>query len=489
MSGTTRQAFLEDILAHPDDDAPRLIFADWLEDEGDSDRAEFIRVQVDRARLPVWDARQVRLRLRESELINAHEQRWKKELPSIKGITWHEFRRGFIASAKCASFEVLEETASECWSATPLEAFSTTWPDEGEGIEHITPIAGLRELSFDQFYFEPEAVDRLAAAPLFSTLRALNAANCNLGVEGFRHLVASPHLGNLQALRVASNYIGNGGIDALLDAASLTSLEELDLANEGDSGQYNEDPVIDVSGLNALAAWPGLARLRSLNLSGNDPGRTGLQALLGSPHVIGLKELVLRNTGLVGQAMLEFGFARPELQLEVLDLGGNLLHAFGAENLATAACLRDLKMLTIDRCEINTAEPLELAGATFLGSLRMLNVNHNSLGPTGLNALLESNPKWLHTLRMVNNDLGDEGATHLAESPASDTLAELDLSENGLGKQTAEAMTTSEYLRSLLVLRLGDNPISRADATTLSHSALGKRLVLLEGAGEDVLPF
>jgi hypothetical protein len=193
-----------------------------------------------------------------------------------------------------------------------------------------------------------------------------------------------------------------------------------------------------------------------LNLSGNDPGRTGLQALLGSPHAIGLKELVLRNTGLVGQAMLEFGFARPELQLEVLNLGGNLLHAFGAENLATASCLRDLKMLTIDRCEINTAEPLDLAGATFLGNLRMLNVNHNSLGPEGLNALLELNPKWLHTLQMVNNDLGDEGATHLAESPASDTLVELDLSQNEIGEAGARFGTQPpKSKRVRLAIQLG----------------------------------
>jgi uncharacterized protein (TIGR02996 family) len=32
-------AFLEDIKEHPDDDTPRLVLADWLEDHGDPDRA------------------------------------------------------------------------------------------------------------------------------------------------------------------------------------------------------------------------------------------------------------------------------------------------------------------------------------------------------------------------------------------------------------------------------------------------------------------
>ena len=40
------RAFLDDIIAHPEDDAPRLIFADWLGEHGDEARAEFIRVQV-----------------------------------------------------------------------------------------------------------------------------------------------------------------------------------------------------------------------------------------------------------------------------------------------------------------------------------------------------------------------------------------------------------------------------------------------------------
>ena len=42
---------LQDILANPDDDAPRLVYADWLEEHGEADRAEFIRAQIEAARL------------------------------------------------------------------------------------------------------------------------------------------------------------------------------------------------------------------------------------------------------------------------------------------------------------------------------------------------------------------------------------------------------------------------------------------------------
>ncbi len=42
---TDEQAFLDAIGATPDDDMPRLVYADWLEERGFSDRAEYIRLQ------------------------------------------------------------------------------------------------------------------------------------------------------------------------------------------------------------------------------------------------------------------------------------------------------------------------------------------------------------------------------------------------------------------------------------------------------------
>ncbi len=491
MSGNKAQGFLDDILAHPDDDTPRLIFADWLDDEGDGERAEFIRGQIERAQLPKWDARQVRLRLRESELIKQHGEKWKQELPTIKGVEWGEFRRGFVASASIDTFQILQKNASACWAAAPIEVVSfAPWSREHNPIKTIAPIPGLRELILDDGWFEADEVERLADTPLLSTLRILNISNCNLSVEGFRQLASSPHLGNLTQLRLPDNYIGNGGIELFVHTDTLPSLAELDLSQSGGQGHYYEDPIIETIGLEALARWPGLARLRSLNLSGNSAGRSGLGALLQSKYLSGLKELILQeNDGLDAEAMQEFGIAHSALQLDVLDLGLNVLRNGGAAALATAPCLRELKVLAIDRCEIHTAGAYELSGASFLGSLRLLNVDHNSFGPDGLRALLETKPQHLHTLGMVNNDLGDEGASHLAESPASDALLELDLRQNGLGRHGAHALGNSECLHNLLILRLTSNLISRSDAAALACSPVGKRLAVLEGAGDDVLPF
>lgn len=42
---TDDAAFLAAICARPDDDLPRLVYADWLDEHGRGERGEFIRVQ------------------------------------------------------------------------------------------------------------------------------------------------------------------------------------------------------------------------------------------------------------------------------------------------------------------------------------------------------------------------------------------------------------------------------------------------------------
>ena len=51
----TERALLTAIADSPDEDTPRLVYADWLDENGDPDKAEFIRVQIELARL---DSRQ-----------------------------------------------------------------------------------------------------------------------------------------------------------------------------------------------------------------------------------------------------------------------------------------------------------------------------------------------------------------------------------------------------------------------------------------------
>jgi uncharacterized protein (TIGR02996 family) len=70
---TSDDAFLKAILADPNDDAPRLIYADWLDEQGRHERAEFIRVQVALSGLDADDSRRDELEARERELESVAE--------------------------------------------------------------------------------------------------------------------------------------------------------------------------------------------------------------------------------------------------------------------------------------------------------------------------------------------------------------------------------------------------------------------------------
>jgi uncharacterized protein (TIGR02996 family) len=60
----TQLSFLHAILSHPDDEAPRLIYADWLQGHGDP-LGELVRVQNELARIDVPRARREELTRRE----------------------------------------------------------------------------------------------------------------------------------------------------------------------------------------------------------------------------------------------------------------------------------------------------------------------------------------------------------------------------------------------------------------------------------------
>ena len=83
--------FLAAIRAAPDDDAPRLIYADWLDEHGQAERAEFIRVQCELAR-----RKSPKLRKREAELLAKHHDAFAGTLaaPGLRFV----FHRGFITA-------------------------------------------------------------------------------------------------------------------------------------------------------------------------------------------------------------------------------------------------------------------------------------------------------------------------------------------------------------------------------------------------------
>src|SRR5262245_14711379 len=94
----THNASLHDICACPADDTPRLVYADWLEENGEPDRAEFIRVQIELDGLGEVGPRVAALKRREQALLAAHVAEWLKPLRLAESRV--VFRRGFVAEVQ-----------------------------------------------------------------------------------------------------------------------------------------------------------------------------------------------------------------------------------------------------------------------------------------------------------------------------------------------------------------------------------------------------
>src|SRR5688572_230945 len=116
---TDAEPFLQRIRAYPDDDSHRLIYADWLDEQGAPEvhRAAFIRVQVALAGLPRDDPRRSLLLVEERALLDANREHWEAPLRGLaSGL---QFRRGFVDEVNVTARQYLRH-AEGLFAAGPI---------------------------------------------------------------------------------------------------------------------------------------------------------------------------------------------------------------------------------------------------------------------------------------------------------------------------------------------------------------------------------
>src|SRR4051812_43854281 len=86
--------FLEAVVAAPDDDTPRLIYADWLDEQGESARAEHIRLSCRQAAVSPFSPEGRWATERLGELEQEHAARWFG--PIKRYASGYTVLRGFV---------------------------------------------------------------------------------------------------------------------------------------------------------------------------------------------------------------------------------------------------------------------------------------------------------------------------------------------------------------------------------------------------------
>jgi uncharacterized protein (TIGR02996 family) len=306
----TERALLAAIVAHPDEDTPRLAFADLLDERGDvpsNERAAFIRFQIqaerDLAALSGWDRIDAEWRQfwtdserrrygyqpptvrvgrkkpqpvpptafdQAQELLERHEEGWiepfdpwlRRYSDATMESAYFNFRRGFLHRFTMR-VDGFRKHAAKLFAKAPV--VELWFPEEGDQCGKLADrkeLTHVRSLDLRDHHATPgteDGIEELLLSPHLAGLRRLTtngpATNGPEPID-LRALLKARHLTKLEALHLDS-HVQDEFLRALATTAKLPALTTL----------LVPQATIEPDTAAALADSPGLAALRLLDLS------------------------------------------------------------------------------------------------------------------------------------------------------------------------------------------------------------------------------
>jgi uncharacterized protein (TIGR02996 family) len=341
-------AFLQAIRAEPAEDAHRLVYADWLDDHGDADRAEFVRVQCALEGLAEDDPACAALKERERALLAAHRAEWIGALPAE--VRECDFRRGFVdrlvlrdtTALPAVEHVLLREPVHALvlesgglaelgrWPSLALvrsvsvgSAFSRRQAREVDRFFGSANLTKLTELELWGEAIDNYTAEVLADAPFLCRLTTLRLHQTALSDAGLMRLLRGPALAGLTGWHVAGPRLSSVGMAQLLSPGHAARWSDLSwftgryirplnlrdfqgcvnlrrlhlalpfLAETSPAGLFPRPPALRELSLHVregiwltlLGDWPGLARLDSLRVQLGDLSPEALRPLAASPHL------------------------------------------------------------------------------------------------------------------------------------------------------------------------------------------------------------
>jgi uncharacterized protein (TIGR02996 family) len=502
-------ALLKAITAYADEDTPRLVYADWLDEnrpdrrpspaEGPSARAEFIRVQC-RLAAGAFDAPDYpELLERELDLatwLNTHDPDSYLALDDLHcnnefgGGEWGDYRRGF---PEVVEFNDYGEDANETVTtlSMALEAGFAKCPArtirlEDAMVEEVAlltrlPIFGrIRGICLDSLDDgnEDRAVRAVVLTPRATGLRRLYF-DFPIGPSGCKALALSPYLGKVESLVLDYPTVSAATVRTLSRAKWFRNLRRLQLwAGRGDL-------------LRTLAELPPMPHLVSLKLRMPvAAGVSSMRRFAESKSFPRLAHLDLTDCSLTPDLVAQL--VRGRWPLRHLSLARNEVRRVGCEALANATFAPLLRVLDLNAAEVTSGGLQALGGSPALSGLRHLHIAENPIGPGGLAALSES-PHLIGLraldLAQLNSSRGPIAArdvTAFLGGLRMPELRHLMLDILPVGIRGAKLIATHSTFARLTRLGLSGCAIGEAGANAVVRSKLLAGLVSLDLSGNTV---
>ena len=365
---TDAKDFLNQILTDPDDDRPRMVYADWLLREGDP-RGELISIQCALAR-HARDCVDVgplaALELRERTLLKTYGKSWTIDAETRLKY-WGEFgfRRGFIEAL----------------------TFNGGYHDTYDKVREAAPL--LRALAV-------AGLDELAGSPALEGIEELTIRSGFPKLRELEALAKSPHISKLR--RLGFVYANPSQREIFTFVALPLQLEELSM------GFYGE-PFYGRLLLEQLAKTPHRRTLRTLRIRWLR--RLGVIRELGNA-LPNLETLHLENADLTSEDLHEIVRAFPKLVS--LDIGDNDQRVADLDLARLLADAPNLRRLRLSRLALTDTHVATLAASPDAARLVQLDLTSNQITNDGAMTLAAS--PHLHNLRRVAlaaNALGHDG--------------------------------------------------------------------------------
>jgi uncharacterized protein (TIGR02996 family) len=486
---STQRALLKAVAANPHDDTPRLVYADWLDEqaadlprrqrESTAARAEIIRVQCELARLADEDcdsrwvyeyldteglydlqnaeyrvnwsvvdagvARRVELRARDAQLTAQYSEEWRKrEAPDIEGVSF-SLRRGFwtYLSLGRAAHDVgrTAKAVVKHPNYVPTEALHCDFVLTADGAKQLIAsgltdhLAAVSDVNWER----PTLFTELGRTKTAASIRAV-APGSN-PQDFMAPFARSANWKGIRSIEVVAHGDHQPRMKALAKCRHLSRLQSLRLYPDARAASG------DVSAV-AVGVWKNLRRL-------------DWDAWLDDEDAATLAD---------GKAMSELRYLRL----------GNQIGGEGASEVLTSDRLENIAVIDLHS---NTISGLNAAAIREVErpSLRVLNLGSANNDPfsrkkgfakADLLAVAKSPiSHHLHILNLSGNDLTDPAVEAFFHSMRIPHLTMLDLSGNReLGPVTAEAIASCDRLTNLQALDLMWTKIGNAGAKALAKS-------------------
>jgi len=392
---STLDALRQAVLASPDDDLPRLVFADYIEENGDPERAAFIRAQIELAKTPEYEPFAVLCKTRKRE--------W------VSGEPWHRDVYDLLAN-------------STAYFPRPSHRRGFGW------------CVGLAN---------PRWVELIAFALRKQPIASLHVRTGTL--DDWRSFAAADWLPRIVAMTLDGISSPNEPLRCLRESPHTTGITSLRL----ETTNFPSIPII----LEDLFATPLGKQLTSLSMRHGYGSADETMEAIAQNGPVSLTEFDLFHMGFGPTAARTFADTGLAKQTEVLRLNGNALTSNGLSILAKA--VERLRVLDLTKTTLSAVAAGVLANAPVFVALRKLVLDGNPLGTDGIKEISRSQHlTGLRSLGLANTQCDNAAVRYLTRGGVWPNLVEVDLRNNPISDTGAKHLLSAPPAPELTSLML-----------------------------------